>query len=177
MKDDIRERLHQVMVQNARTEHEQRKLCVVKPDDVALGHLHEQISSEAAALAQLGKGPTDMLQALAELQLYGLSAMAAEAHHHATVDALTEKHANAAAELSPVFLIKKNLCVAPVGDMARYNLQRIADRTLQMIQEHKVRKVLLLTGGLSTKDDVATTWQMELRDELETAGVALEVIV
>ncbi|MBN2718660.1 MAG: hypothetical protein JXX14_22635 [Deltaproteobacteria bacterium] len=176
MKTAIRERLQHGMAQNSRSDSEQRKLCVVKPEDTALGHLHELISAEAAALAQLDKGPTDLLQALAELQLHGLCPMAAEAHHHATVDRLAERTAQQLSEKSPVFSYKKRIFIMPVGHLDDQALNRITDRALQIIQNEKVKKAVLHLKGLSSEPDAIARWQHQLYEELQSARIQIKEI-
>ncbi|MBN2527364.1 MAG: hypothetical protein JXR76_13295 [Deltaproteobacteria bacterium] len=172
----IRLRMEQAMRCSGGTSADLRELCRRDVNAKALGQLHEQISAEAAMLVQMQTGPSPLIQILCDLELYPLCAMAAEAHHHATIEWAREKVTNDLARRCPMVIFKKVLHVSPVGELDSEALRHIADRALQIIARNRIKKVILILHGLTVDNDTGTSWITLLNEDLNVLKIQLQVL-
>lgn len=173
--NEMKSRLMQTMKKSVLTPSMQQEICARNPDDVQLGHLHEQICAEAMVLAGQGRGPTGLMTVLLNLNLAMLCPMAAEIHHQATVTRAAEDTATHLSVCSPVFVTKKIMFICPVGTLDRLALQHIADRALRLVTGQRIRTAFLILAGLTADQTVIDEWCSLLIEELKAQKITLQV--
>lgn len=137
--------------------------------------IRELISMEAERLADEGKGPTELIEALVSGDLAGLAPLAAERHFHAFFGRLADKKGEYLADHSPVFdLDDKTLVAAPVGDLGREGFARFCDRVLARVLKTNPRRVLISTDGIAPHDDLEYDLNV-LRDDLKRQGIKMSI--
>ena len=133
--------------------------------------IRELISMEAERLADEGKGPTELVEALVSADLAGLAPLAAERHFHAFYRRLEDKQCEYLADHSPVFdLDDKTLVAAPVGNLGQEGFARFCDRVLTRVLMTNPKRVLIVTEGLAPYDDLEDDVSA-LTDDLKRQGV------
>ena len=133
--------------------------------------IRELISMEAERLADAGKGPTELVDALVSADLAGLAPLAAERHFHAFYRRLEDKHCEYLADHSPVFdLDDKTLVAAPVGTLGQEGFARFCDRVLARVLMTNPRRVLISLEGIAPYDGLENDLNA-LRDDLKRQGI------
>jgi hypothetical protein len=133
--------------------------------------IRELISMEAERLADEGKGPTVLVDALVSEDLAGLAPLAAERHFHAFYRRLEDEQGEYLADHSPVFdLNDKTLVAAPVGNLGQEGFARFCDRVLTKVLMTNPKRVLIVTEGLAPYDGLEDDMNA-LTDDLKRQGV------
>ena len=135
--------------------------------------IRELISMEAERLADEGKGPTALVEALVSADLAGLAPLAAERHFHAFFRRLEDRQGEYLADHSPVFdLDDKTLVAAPVGKLGQEEFARFCDRVLARVLMTNPRRVLISLEGIAPYDGLEDDLNA-LRDDLKRQGIKM----
>ncbi len=175
--EEMKSRLMQTMKKSVLPPSTQQEICARNPDDIQLGHLHEQICAEAMVLAGQGRGPTDLMTVLLNMNLAMLCPMAAEIHHQATVTRAQDHTVAELATRSPVFAVRKIMFICPVGALDRLALQHIADRALRLATGKRIKTAFLFPAGLTADRTVIDEWCSLLTEELESQKITLQMLL
>ncbi|MDD5309276.1 MAG: hypothetical protein PHU25_18330 [Deltaproteobacteria bacterium] len=147
----------------------------------------ERITVAAERLALSGGGVAPLVEALVAVDTAlaaagpaplpwatRLASLAAERFVHAARTRDVEAAHLAAADLSPIVrLDPKTILAAPVGELGEDGLARFCDRILTEALHLGPRRIILVTDGLVSREDVEHAWAT-LSDDLAAQGIVLE---
>jgi hypothetical protein len=133
-----------------------------------------RISVEAERLAEAGKGPSSLIDAVMKEGAVDLAALAAERHHHAAMTRLRDDHRLGLAERSPIFRFDdRTLIAAPIGALELDGLARFLDRVLSAVGSQRPSRVALVLQGFDPHEG-AEAQLAAFGEELAAAGVTWE---